>query len=319
MKNKNLGSLENQDKSIKHFIASETIRYDFVKKIFLKQADLTLEKIDFNKIKETYSEYLKKNNLDLKLLDKLISKESISFSQVSKSVAEYSPSTKEINYNLSYPLVDWLVTNIHCNRLDRILKQDLISYTFHEQSHALSDNDGKIGFERKIDDNGGFRTYVKNFQLLNEGITKKIEKELLDLYNEKNHLESDNNSSLFKKIYSLISDLDGYSTSNFLTDTIISRISKQCDLDQKIVWRVILKGYFNCVDLTKDKYQKLFSNILPGNFFHEFKEMKTWPSIYQKAQLFVMMGKITTKELPLRDKKLIRRWFKMVDNFEQKN
>ncbi|MFZ5391775.1 MAG: hypothetical protein ACOZAR_01105 [Patescibacteria group bacterium] len=313
MKNSNLGSLENN----KHQFASEAIRYDFLKKIFLKQADLTLEKIDFNKIKETYSEYLIKNNLDLRLLNKLIPKELIGFSNVNRSVAEYSPLTKEINYNLSYPLMDWLVTNIHCSHLDRILKQDLISYTFHEQSHALSDNDGKIGFEKRIDDSGGFRTYKKNFELLNEGITKKVEKELLDLYNKKNQLEVNNKSSLFRKIYNLI--LDGYSTSSFLTDTIISRISKQCDLDQEIVWRVILKGYFNSIDLTKNKYQKVFTNLLPENFFHEFKEMQPWPSIHQKAQLFVMMGKIATRALPLRDKKLIRRWFKMVDNFEEKN
>lgn len=140
----------------------------------------------------------------------------------------------------------------------------------HEETHATSFNtcliekdSDKIGSGYAKIQNGFASQTIKIdhvvhikiqklFLDFNEGVTDTIAQEAFEQYERK-----DRERACYPKLYK---------KSRLLVQNILHEIKRQCDLDQEIVWKVLQKGYFSGENLSGDRIERLFKNVLPENF-----------------------------------------------------
>lgn len=183
----------------------------------------------------------------------------------------------------------------------------ILSLVCHEETHATGfqehTNEGGL-FQEKITKRLGYASAVVNrdflvriristmYDSLNEGVTDLIGEETYYDYLGKYPGKGED----------LLLYESPYVGERLFVETLMKKISEECELEEGVLWKVVQRGYFAGEDLSGERMKRLFQDVFPDQFKKLVAEYKSDPNESSVESLWKQS--VWTDE----DKKRIRRW-----------
>ncbi len=274
-----------------------------------------LEKIDFLKLKNLFLQKITALGLNPKeYRNKFVMKgEDFKNSGLIKSYfsqGEYDIKDNSIKLNKNrlkeFKKSDYvqLSDNKERDELDFVLY-----HIAHEETHALSFNgfetDSNVSSNISVTGRGGYtatevelKYYVlprveSTYKLFNEAVTERIAREIFAEYAQR---------ELSREMLSYSSGLNKAVT---VFDSMCNEICSKCKIEEDVLWKVIMRGYFASEDLSGDKMGRLFQNIFPEDFEKKLKKMNVQP---KRDEIQNIVDTIEQSTWTDRDRERIHRW-----------
>jgi hypothetical protein len=194
-------------------------------------------------------------------------------------------------------------------------EQDYILHQVaHEETHALSfgsEPDFESFSDASRTGQSGYATLKMGLKyyvlptiefahrLFNEAVTETITREIFSEYSQR---------ELSNEMLSYSSNLNRAVT---VFDSICKKIGSECGIEEDILRKVIMRGYFAGQDLSGDKIVRLFKNVFPEDFEQTLKKMKVIPWLDDIQNITDLIEQSVWTD---QDKKRIRRWITSIYN-----
>ncbi|MEK7651389.1 MAG: hypothetical protein AAB377_02570 [Patescibacteria group bacterium] len=262
-----------------------------------------LAKIDFNSLREIFSNIAEKSGVDSEKIN-FLNPERISNSLSSKEgerMAEFS-----IMENIIYASHE----EIKRYSSDMGLNKDLmvLQVLCHEETHAISytscvglkefirNKNGvietqsgfSIGTIQKENESSQFNSL---FRFFDEGVTEKIAREITSEYLDKNpdFSKTENVKEFEDVLYSKKGKMP-YDGSVLFLEGFIKKIGLAVGLDEETVWHAIIRGKIEGINFNDTEFKNSFSEMFPPNFFYDLSKVSS------DGQMFNLIERLDLRE-----------------------
>jgi len=182
----------------------------------------------------------------------------------------------------------------------------LLAIVVHEEAHAVSrrvceefgsGKEVRVGYEHSMRPDemrmaellGGKAKTV--FEVFNEGVTEKFAEEVFLEYIRRSSYININDAEVFLKNYRQNAS-NNLSLAKALVDTLIQRIGRETEINQKLVWQSLVRGLFEAESFIDEELRVLFAEMFSPDFLRRLSRLPQ-----DKKEMKRMEGEIKGKSI----------------------